>query len=177
MNIKAKSKFNYKTVKAFTHAEVFRKSHPLKKMLTYCLTAVLLAAVLILEMYLLGPSVLLFVLLAASGILLLLELYLYFILPRLRYRALGEMKGCENAFHFLEDEFRVTSNDNGYRGESRVQYKVLHRVVETSQYMFLYQNMSRTYIVEKSSVSGGTPLELREKLQSILKDRYMIYKY
>jgi len=177
MKIKAKSKFNYKTIKAFTRTELFRKSNPLKKMATYCLISVLLVAVLLLEMFLLGPDVVPVVLLIVSILMLLLELYMYFVFPRIRYNALGQMKGAVHEFVFQDDSFQVSTSDNGYKGESHIDYDVLFKVIETSNYLYIFQNKTQALIVDKSTISGGTYLELRQVLQPILGERYVIYKY
>lgn len=177
MKITAKSKFNYKTIKHFTRASVFRKHDPLKQMLLFCLIAVLLIAILSLEMYLLDFHWVPFTLLLVAVAMLLLELYFYFVLPRIHYNRLGELKGCTNEYTFTDDSIRLTFYDNGFSGESRIDYKVLNRVIETGKYFFLFQTKSRAFIVDKSTFSDGTPEQLRLKLQEILTDRYTIYKY
>lgn len=177
MKIKAKSKLDYKTVKAFVRAGLFRKSLPARKLAIYCAIAVLLAAVIGFEIYLLGPTPTRIIMLCIAGCMLLLELYLYFIVPRLRYNALGQLKGCVNEFVFREDYMLVASKDNGFDGESRIDYKVLSKVIETGKYFYIFHSRNQGTIVEKSTLSGGTCLELRNLLQEILKDRYQIYKY
>lgn len=177
MKIKAKSKFDYKTTKAFVRAGLFRKSSPARKLAFYCVIAVLLAAIASLEIYFLGSSPWLIAVMFMAALLLLFELYLYFIAPRLRYNALGQLKGCVNEFVFHDDYMMVTSKDNGYDGESRIDYKVLSKVIETSKYFYIFHSRNQGMIVEKATVTGGTCLELRNLLQEMLKDRYQIYKY
>ena len=177
MKIKAKSKLNFKTIRALARAEVFRKSDPLKKMLLYCLVALLLAAVLLLEMHLLGASALPIILFIVAILLFAFELFLYFGLPRIRYKALGELRGCTNEFCFTDDSILLKAYDNGYSGESRVDYKVLTRAVETKKYLYIYQTKAQVYIVDKTSLAEGEPEQLRQKLQGILTERYVVYKY
>lgn len=177
MNFTAKSKFNYKTVKHFVRANMFGKRDPLKKLVIHCLIALLLIGAVLLEMHLLGPSPVLRVLLMLACALLLLDLYLYFILPWVRYRALGQLRGCTNEYTFTEDSIRLTSYDNGFSGESRIDYKVLYRCIETSAYFYIFQTKSRAFIVDKSTMEAGNHLLLRQKLQSILEKKYQIYKY
>ena len=177
MRITAKSKYNYKTIKNYVRAAIFRKTNPLKKMLIYCLVDVLLIAVLCLEMFLLGCDLIPFALLVASIGMLVLELYFYFVLPRIRYHQMGEQKGCHNEFTFTDDSMRISSYDNGYGGESRIDYKVLSRVIETSKYLYIYQTKAQAVIVDKATIEGGTAEELRQKLQTILGKKYVIYQY
>ncbi len=177
MKINAKSKNNYKTIKNYTRTMVFRKTNPLKKMLIFCLIAVVLAAVLILEMYLLGAHAVPIVLLIIAILMLLFELFLYFGLPRIRYHELAELKGCTNEYVFTSDSIRITAYDNGYSGEERIDYTVLRRAIETSKYLYLFQNKGKVYIVDKSSITGGTTEALQEKIRSVLDDRYVKYNY
>jgi len=167
MNIKAKSTFDRKTITAFTRAMLFRKSDPFRKMLVYCLTFVLLSAVVAAEMYLLGPSVPMYILLGVCVFALLLELYLYFIVPRIRCRALADRN--VNEFLFADDGFEVCGQWNDY--------SVLTGAMETSEYLYIFQNRSQALIVEKATVTGGTAAQLQKKLQSVLKKHYMICKY
>lgn len=177
MKITAKSKFNYKTIKSFVRTSTFRKRDPLKQMLIYCLIAVLLIAVLCVEMYLLGVSKMPFILLLVAVAMLLLELYFYFVLPRIYYKRLGELKGCTNEFTFTDECIRMTSCDNGFSGETCIDYKVLNRVVETSKYFYIYQTKSHAFIVDKSTMQGGAAETLRQKLRPVFGEKYLIYKY
>ena len=177
MKIKAKSKLDYKTIKAFVRAGLFRKSSPAKKMAIYCVVAILLTAVMSFEIKLLGPTTMSVILLCASVLLLLFELYLFFIVPRLRYRALAEMKGCVNEYVFRDDYMLAPSKDNGFDSESRIDYKVLSKTIETGKYFYIFHNKNQALIVDKSTLSGGTGLELRNHLKQFLGERYQIYKY
>lgn len=177
MKIKAKSKFDYKTMKAFVRASFSRKHDPLKKLLIYCLTFVILAAVVLLEMHLVGSSLPLRLVLYVSIAAILLELYMYFLAPRIRYNALAKLKGCTHEFLFTEDYMQINSSDSGFSGESRIKYTVLTKAVETSKYMYIFQDKNHAFIVDKATFSDGTPQQLQEKLQSILGKEYVIYKY
>lgn len=177
MKIKAKSIFDYKTIKAFIRTSLFRKTDPLKKLLIYCFTFILLAVILWAEMSLLGPSVFQYILLGVCVAALLLELYLYFVIPRIRYHGLGERKDSTHEFLFTDDSVEFCSGENGYQGEHTIKYRALARVVETARYMYLFQDKNHALIVAKATISGGTALELREKLQSKLGRKYIIYKY
>ena len=177
MKITAKSKFNYKTIRDFIRTTSFYKTNPMKKLVIYCAIFAVLAVSILLEMYLLGPQTYLTVMLIVALVVVLLELYIYFILPRIQYNALGQMKGCTNEFTFTDDSIRLVSLDNGFSGESRIDYKVLNRTIETGKYFYIFQTKSQALIVDKSTIAGGTPEELRQKLQTVLGKKYKIYKY
>lgn len=177
MKITATSKFNYKTIKNFVRTMAFYKTNPLKKLITYCEIFAVLSAVILLEMYLLDNDPVFVVALIVAILAVLFELYLYFVLPRIRYNALGQMKGCTNEFTFTDDSIRQVSYDNGYSGESRIDYKVLSRAIETSVYFYIFQTKSQAMVVEKATIEGGTAEELRMKLQSVLGKKYKIYNY
>ena len=177
MNFTAKSKFNYKTIQDFTRATFYGKRNPLKMFVIHSLISLLLIGVVLLEMHLLGANTELIGLLVAAIILLLLDLFWYFVMPWARYRALGQLRGCTNEYTFTEDSIRLTSYDNGFSGESRIDYKVLYRCIETSAYFYIFQTKSQAFIVDKSTMEAGNHLLLRQKLQPILEKKYQIYKY
>ena len=66
MNLTAKSKFNYKTIRDFSRATFYGKRDPLKMFVIHCLISLLLIGVVLLEMHLLGANTELIGLLVAA---------------------------------------------------------------------------------------------------------------
>ena len=64
-----------------------------------------------------------------------------------------------------------------YNGQAEIKYALLVKVMETSKYFFLYQNNTQVFIVDKSMIVGGTAEEIRNKLSSVTRNRYIICKY
>lgn len=176
MKITATTKMDYKTVRAFAYMNMFRTNKPLKKVLLYCIISILLAAVIWLEMFLMDPSSWMIVLLVVDLVVLLIELYLYLVYPRMVYKGMGELKGCVNTFTFLDDKIQIQSKDNGYTGDATMEYKYLRRIMETPDYMYLFQTNRQVLTVDKNTLKGGTAEQLRGVLVGFVNGRYKIYK-
>ncbi len=94
--------------------------------------------------------------------------YSYFILPYIQYRSLGNLKDAVNAFTFSGGGFMVVGKTPGNCGESEISYTMVEKVVETTKLFLIFQTKSQAFIVEKSTFSGGTPEEPRNKLSPLL---------
>lgn len=176
MKITATSKIDFKTVRAFAYMNAFRTNKPLKKVLIYCFTCLLLAAILWLEMHLMGVSWVSVALMAVAVLLLVLELYLYLVYPRMCYKGMGETKGCAYSFTFLDDKILLQAKENGLAGDITLEYKCLRKAVETKDYLYLFQGKGQALMVDKKTIKGGTAEQLRGTLVGYLNGHYKIYK-
>lgn len=50
-------------------------------------------------------------------------------------------------------------------------------ILYTSDYFFLYQNNNQVFLVDKSTIEGGRIDDIRNKLSSFVKDKYIVCKY
>ena len=175
MKIKAKTKLNYKPFRSYVRTTVFRKEKPLKKMLLYCLIASLLCIILLLEMKLLGATTLPVILMIAAVLMLLFEVYLFFIFPLQRFNALGELRGCEYEYVFHDEAVDVVAKDNGYDSTSKIRYTSLLRVIEAGNYVYLCTTKTYVLILEKKDLAEEELTALTTTLKTCLKDRYITY--
>ena len=176
MEIKAKCKFDFESIRALTHLSLFKKANPKKSFLTWSIISGILAVIIILEMIIFSDAMLI-VLLCVEVILFLLKCYLYFLLPKIRYKALAKMKETENQYIFCDDVLRTFSKNQEYNGEAAIEYSLFVKVYETSKYFFMFQTNNHVFIVDKSTIEGGTVEEIRNKLSTFVKDKYIICKY
>ena len=177
MEIKATGTINYNSIKALTHLGLFQKANPKKRMILWAVLYGALFALIVLEMIVFEPVPLLFVL---AGCLLLFYLfmsYLYFLAPKKRYNAMAKMKDAVNEYVFQDNVMQVATKSESYNGEAEIQYAVIVKVMETSAYFFLFQTNSQVLLVEKSSVTGGTAEDIRNKFMPLIGDKYIICKY
>ena len=80
------------------------------------------------------------------------------------------------AFTFHDDHFVSTSTGELSTGTAEVKYTALYRVFETKDCFYLYQQMSSSFIIEKSNFTSGTPEELSEILSKALpKKKFVKY--
>ena len=176
MEIRAKSKFDFDTIKALIYLSLYKKANPKKRFIIHTGVSVFLALVIALEMIVFSDTNLLFFFCLIIFILLI-QCFMYFILPRIRYNAMLKMKGIENEFLFMDDGVRISSKSEDYNGEGEIKYAMLYKVYETSDYFFLFQNKNQAFIVDKSTIESGYAGDIRNKLISILQKKYIICKY
>lgn len=176
MEIRAKCKYDYDSVKALTHLSLFKKANPKKRFLTWSIISAILVVIIIFEMIVFSDAMLV-ELLCVVIILFLLECYLYFLLPKIRYKALAKMKEVENEYIFFDNVLKTFTKSQEYNGEAEIEYTLFARVYETTKHLFLYQTNNQVFIVDKSTIDGGTIEDVRNKLTAFVKDKYIICKY
>lgn len=176
MEIRAKSKFDYDSIKALIYVSLYKKANPKKNFIAQTIVAAFLALVVTLEMIIFSDTELVLLLCVLITIILI-QAFVYFILPKIRYNAMLNMKGIENEFVFTDDGVRIVSKSEDYNGEGEIKYSMLFKVYETSDYFFLFQNKSQAFIVDKSTIESGFAGEIRNKLVSCLQNRYIVCWY
>lgn len=176
MIIRAKSKYDFDSIKALAHLSMFKKADPKKRMRLWVISFVVLFAVVILEMLFFGADMLLIVSLAVAALCFVLICYLYFIYPKIQYKSLRRMQNTENDFLFCDELIKITSKGEEYDGTAEIKYSLLVKVYETLNYFFLFQTNNQVFIVDKSTIEGGTIDEIRNKLCFSVK-KYIMCDY
>ena len=176
MEIRAKCKSNFESIRALTYLSLSKKANPKKRFLTWSIISGVLAVIIVLEMIIFSDAMFI-ELLCVAVVLFLLECYLYLILPKIRYKALAKMKDAENEYVFCDNVLKTFTKSKEYNGEAEIEYSLFVKVYETSGYLFLYQTNNQVFVVDKSTVEGGTIEEIRNKLSFYVKDKYIICKY
>lgn len=176
MDIKAKCKFDYDSIRALTHLSLFKKANPKKRLLTMSVISAILALVIALEALIFSDADMVGLLCVVIGIILL-ECYLYFLVPRIRYRTLGKIKNAENEYIFSDNALKVFTKSQEYCGEAEIDYSFFVKIYETSKYFFIFQTNNQAFIVDKSTIEGGTVEDVSNKLSAYVKGQYIICKY
>lgn len=177
MEIRATGTLDFQTMRAFTHLCMFKKANPKKKMTLYSVLCALVIVMIVVWMLIFGADSTMIILLCCLWVLFLLEAFMYFKLPKIRYRSLGKMKDVTNKYVFGEAAVEIVTKGEEYEGKCAVMYSSLSKVMENSKYFYIYQNQMQVFIVEKSTVVGGTAEEIRQKLSAYLREHYIICKY
>ena len=177
MEIKAKCKFDFDSIRALTHLTMFKKANPKKRLIFWSVAFAILVVVIILEIIAFGMDLILLVLLGVEMLWLMLMCFWYFIIPKTQYKSLAKMKETENEYIFCDNVLKTFTKSNEYNGEAEIEYSLFVKVYETSQYLFLYQTNNQVFIVDKSTIENGTVEEIRSKLSAFVKDKYIICKY
>lgn len=177
MEIKARCKFDLNSMKALTHLSLFKKADPKRRMIFWSVLYIVLAAIMILEIVLLDAGKDLAFPLFALIVAWCLVFFLYAFMPKIRYNALANMKEAENEYIFCDNALKAYTKSQAYNGEAEVQYSLFVKVFETSRYFFLFQTKNQVFIVDKSTIEGGTAENIRNKLAPYIKGKYIICKY
>lgn len=163
VTIKAKCTLDYNAIKAFTSANIYGKHSP---KLVFCLRD-LLTVILTLLLFLGMPSgmdsALLCALVCCAAIIIL-NCFFYFLLPWFQYQALGTRKGTKFEYVFGEELFTVTGKGKLHAEKAVLTYPMITKAAGTPEYLFLYFNKKRVFMVDKSTITGGTADSILERL-------------
>lgn len=174
MEIKARSTYDYKTVKDMVRFSIFKRRSPLASLISY---TVLMVACMIIVFILNREERSSYILLCTCGIIGLIGIYfMYFIMPKQRYNALKEMKDTVNKFVFEDEFINVVSDNPKYSGTAKLRYDLLSKVYETNTYYFMFQDKLQLFIVEKATIEGDSGL-ITNKFKESLGKKYIRCKY
>ncbi len=177
MEIKAKCKFDFDSIRALTHLTMFKKANPKKRLIFWSVAFAILFVVIILEIIAFNMDSILLVLLGAEMLWFMLMCFWYFIIPKIQYKALAKMKDAENVYIFYDNVLKAFTKSQEYNGEAEIEYSLFVKVYETSRHLFLYQTNNQVFIVDKNTIEGGTVGDIRNKLSAFVKDKYIFCKY
>lgn len=177
MEVYAKSKFDYETIKELAHTTSYRllkpKAHGI--FMVVCTSIILLLNIHMwleygLDSFNITTLVLIFVCDAVS-------IYIYWGLPKMRYKALGKLQNLENEFIFGDETIKISNKSEEYHGEGEVKYSLIPKVIETPKYMFIYQDLRSVYIIDKSTITNGTIEDIRAKLAQYVPPKKYIVRH
>lgn len=176
MEIHGSCKYDFNAVRALNQVSIFKRRKPLGRLLFFATCFLIVTSVHLFFVYRFGDHVLQqcwYVMI----FLCVFEFYLYFLLPRISFRNMKNMKETENHYIFHSDRFSISSSLNGYSGQATMEYSMLVKVYETSRYFFIFQTRNQAYIVDKSTIAAEGALEIRSRLSSALGKKYFICRY
>ena len=176
MEIKAKCKYNFDCIKATTHLSLYKRKNPQKSFVVWSIISAILALIIIFKLIMFFDPIWI-KLLCLEFALFLLSCYLYFILPKIRYKAMAKMKNIENEYVFCDDVVKIYSRSAEYNGEAMIEYPLFVKAYETSRYFFLFQSNNQVFAVDKSFIEGGSAEDIRNKLAARIKGKYVVCKY
>ena len=173
MEIRAKSKYDFETVKALSHLLFYKKNNPKKSLIS----TVALFSIIIVEIIVFKAYLLLVIALVLNAIFILCNFLIYYIFPKYQYKLLGKMQGVVNEYIFGDSKLKVYSKGEQYNAETEVEYSLFVNVYETSKYFFLYQTQNQVYVIDKSTIEGGSAEYIKSKFAPFLRDKYIVCKY
>ncbi|MBR3691991.1 MAG: YcxB family protein [Clostridia bacterium] len=177
MEIHASSRYDRKSVAALCRMFRVKKTTPKLHIALMLLIYGFVAAVCVALALRNGVDGFLLALMAVCALGLCAELAIFFVLPRIQYRNLADLKDAENRFVFRETDFTATTAAKHQNAEAKLAYDALVRVVETRDYLFLFQTKNQTFIVDRATLSDADMQELRRRMAYCIGKRYSIYRY
>lgn len=101
-----------------------------------------------------------------------------FLSPRVHFNSMLKTRGLYTYnFVFKEDGFESELTPETENGRITLDYAKLAKVIETSDYIFLFVNTRNILPVDKSGIEGGRVEEVRKAVQVALGKKYKIAKY
>lgn len=177
MEIKAKCRFDRESLRAVAHLSSFKKRNPKTCLAVMLIWAAIIMAIILLEIAFFGMDGTLVLLAVVDFLVIGLELFLYFGLPVVQFNSLKRLKYLENEYLFTDHSLKSYAKSESYFGESEIEYSALVKAYETTKYFFLFQTARQVLVVDKATLEGGSPKEIREKLQSYLGKKYVLCNY
>ena len=177
MEIKASCTLDLNAIKALNGLMMFRKNDPKKRMILWGIiyAVIIVCVIMLIATYGLTDEFALYLFMLFAF--LLLGCYLYFLQPRVQYKAMAKLKNAENRYVFRDETMDIISAADAFNGQSELRYSVIVRAMETSKYFFIFQTKNQAFLVDKSTITDGTPEQIREKLRSHLGKKYMLCRY
>ena len=158
MEINARCTLDEKGLRAMQGVVMFRGKDPRRVirrhtiLFAVCTVLMILCALILYEdrvMFILA-----LVMAAVCPLTILLYHYAYYISPRRIYRKL-KLADTENRYVFGETAVVISScGREGYKAHETFPYALLHKVMETSEYFFLFIDKLRAYTVDKSEMTN-----------------------
>lgn len=173
MEIKASSKYDWETVKKFNKFHNFAKNKALNISMIILDILCAFGFLLMWACQLLSIElIMIYVILLFVNLMI---VFTGFILPKIQYKQNALLHGVVNELSFEENKFSVEQHGENASGTAKINYDAVWRVYETKDFIYIYVNSRQAHIVDKSTITGGTAIDLHILLvQKIGADKYKI---
>lgn len=180
MEIKASSKYDWMTIKKLNNFHFFVRFR------VFTIVVAIVFAAYIITVVGRIPSIILFTKLYGFSfdyirdivfyvVFMMLWVFWFLAMPKIRYKRDYFGKDSKNDFVFTDENIKLTQTQELHSSESVLSYNAIWRVYESKEFIYMYIGKRRVYIVDKSTIEGGTALDLRMLLvQKIGADKYKI---
>ncbi len=175
MNIQAHCRLDRQAIKALTYVSIYKKHSPKKRFSIRLILVGIFTFITVVGFILQISSA--FTLMFATLFLLLVCCLVHFQLPKAQYKALANMRDALNCYVFEDESLKVSTNTEQYRGDSEVRYSLLTKVYETDTHFFLFHTANQVFVVDKSTIEGGTADDIRHKLLDTMSGKYIRCRY
>ena len=78
---------------------------------------------------------------------------------------------------FGEDGIKANARGAGIETGGEMAYTTFMRVIESSRYFFIFQSKNQAFLVDKSTIEGGTAEQIRSRLSAVEGIKYTLCNY
>lgn len=95
-----------------------------------------------------------------------------------QFKMTGKFQGTVNYYLFRDNDFTCSSTtlDGGYHDDAVINYSFPIKAIETADYLYIYTQKNRAFIIDKRTIENGTIDNIRCKLMPLLGKNYKITK-
>ena len=160
MEIKASSKYDWETVRALNNFYYLNRMRVIFVLFIVCfvLNLVIQIESLIVNGEMTHDHILNLIYLAFLAFAL---LFIIFVLPKIKYNNNKYSKDSKNEFVFTDENIKLTQTHELHNSENKLSYNAIWRIYESKMFIYMHIGRRQTYIVDKSTVTGGTVEDLR----------------
>jgi hypothetical protein len=90
------------------------------------------------------------------------------------FRKSKTTKGLKYHFEFKTTDFEASYTSDVASGTTTMRVDLLYKVYETKDFIYLYVNRRSAFILDKSSLDQSDALELKSRLQKVLRKKYIM---
>ena len=177
MEIKASCKYDLNAMKAFTRRSMYIKANPKSRMIVTTILYSILMLLVVFCLIVVGHNSTLYTILGLCVLALLWLYFTYFLSPIIKYNAQVKMKDAKNEYIFYDDMIKASTEGDEFNGETKIEYSLFVKAYETNEYFFIYITKRQAFMVDKSTIEGGTAADIRKKLIFYLGDKYIVCNY
>lgn len=177
MQIKASAKLDYNTVKYLTRMNLSVKNNPRNSMIIVLSVCAIFICIFLFLASVSSVSVGMILGLILDILLFIFVLFLYFLMPKIRFSCMGKMQNTVIEYIFCDNVVKVNSASETYSSLAEFRYDMLRRVAETSRYFLLFQTHNQAYVVDKSTFTPAEANVLRGRAIACPGVKYIPYKY
>lgn len=177
MNITVNCTYDKKAITTFARSGLYKKSDPRKRFIAFIAIALFCIMCVAITVAVGGFDSKALIPIALFALILLLQLYIYLILPRIIFNARKNLGNVRQTLTFADDEIISLSSSDEFGATEKISYNIPVSIRETKNYVFFYITKQSAYIIDKSGISDTDLTELHKLFALRFGEKYTILNY
>ena len=177
MNITVNCTYDKKAITTFARSGLYKKADPRKRFIEFIAIALFCIMCVAITVAFGGFDSKALIPIALFALILLLQLYIYLILPRIIFNARKNLGNVRQTLTFTDDEIISLSFSDEFGATEKISYNIPVSIRETKNYVFFYITKQSAYIIDKSGISDTDLTELHKLFALRFGEKYTILNY